>query len=100
MRPGNHGFGAYHGAEIPYVFGTGATWLPAEPADHALSETIMRYWVNFAKTGNPNGVGLPTWPRWPAQVDDLASVPVMHLGTTVHSAPLPDLALCPMIAPR
>ena len=98
VRPGNHGFGAYHGAEIPYVFGTGATWMPAEPADHALSDTVMRYWVNFAKTGNPNGPGLPVWPRWPALVDDPATVPAMHLGTTVHSGPLADLALCPMIA--
>jgi len=98
VRPGNHGFGAYHGAEIPYVFGTGAAWLPAEPADRALSDTVMRYWVNFARTGNPNGPGLPDWPRWPAHVDDMAGVPVMHLGATVHSAPVADLALCPMIA--
>lgn len=98
VRPGNHGFGAYHGAEIPYVFGTGAAWLPADPADHALSDTMMRYWVNFARTGNPNGAGLPNWPRWPAGADDIASVPVMHLGTAAHVGPLADLALCPMIA--
>ncbi|WP_420381720.1 carboxylesterase/lipase family protein [Novosphingobium sp.] len=98
VRPGNHGFGAYHGAEIPYVFGTGAAWLPADGADRALSDKVMRYWVNFARTGNPNGPGLPSWPRWPAQADDIATVPVMHLGTAVHAAPLADLALCPLVA--
>jgi len=96
VRPGHHGFGAYHGAEIPYVFGTGAAWLPAEPVDRALSDTVMRYWVNFARGGDPNGPGLPHWPRWTAQTGDLTAVPVMHLGATVHSAPLADLALCPL----
>ena len=97
VRPGHHGFGAYHGAEIPYVFGTGAAWLPSEPVDRALSDAIMRYWVNFAKTGDPNGAGLPVWPRWPAATADPAQIPVMHLGATVHAAPIADLALCPLI---
>jgi len=96
VRPGHHGFGAYHGAEIPYVFGTGATWLPAEPVDRALSETIMRYWVNFARSGDPNGPGLPHWPRWAPGAP--AAEPMMHFGTTVHVAPSADLALCPLLA--
>jgi len=96
VRPGHHGFGAYHGAEIPYVFGTGASWLPAEPADHALADTMMRYWVNFAGGGDPNGPGLPHWPRWAAGTED--AVPMMHFGTVVHVAPAADLALCPLIA--
>lgn len=98
VRPGHHGFGAYHGAEIPYVFGTSAAWLPAEPADRALSQTMMRYWVNFATSGDPNGPGLPHWPRWPAHAADATTVPMMHFGTHTHPAPSPDLALCPLLA--
>jgi para-nitrobenzyl esterase len=98
VRPGHHGFGAYHGAEIPYVFGTGAAWLPADPSDRALSDMMMRYWVNFARGGDPNGPGLPHWPRWSAAVDDAATVPMLHFGTTVRTAPAADLALCPFVS--
>jgi len=96
VRPGHHGFGAYHGAEIPYVFGTGAAWLPADSADRALSDTMMRYWINFAKTGDPDGPGLPHWPRWAADPDEGAAM--IHFGTTVHVGPAADLALCPLLA--
>lgn len=97
VRPGNHGFGAYHGAEIPYVFGTTPTWMPADPADRALSDMVMRYWINFAAKGDPNGPGLPAWPRWPAGKADPAKVPMMHFDKASHMAPSPDLALCGLI---
>lgn len=53
--------GAFHGADIPYVFQTPLRGLALEERDMALSETIQRYWVNFATTGDPNGEGLPVW---------------------------------------
>jgi len=37
---------------------------PFEPADRALAKLMSGYWVNFIKTGNPNGAGLPEWPKY------------------------------------
>jgi para-nitrobenzyl esterase len=60
---GQRALGAFHGLEIPFVFGTFAAWnwLPFEPVDHRISEIMQSYWTNFAKTGNPNGATLPGW---------------------------------------
>ncbi len=55
-------YGAFHSAEIPYVFGTLNSSEGYGATDFALSERMMDYWVNFAKTGDPNGAGLPLWP--------------------------------------
>jgi para-nitrobenzyl esterase len=59
-KPGNSG--ARHTAEIRYVFGTlASSWRPWRKGDWQLSQLMIRYWTNFAKTGNPNGEGLPQW---------------------------------------
>jgi para-nitrobenzyl esterase len=61
--------GAPHGAEVPYVFATlGASQGPfptpiPTPEDQAVARAVNTYWTNFAKTGDPNGPGLPKWPR-------------------------------------
>jgi para-nitrobenzyl esterase len=65
--------GAPHGGEIAYVFGTLAGGRGGAPTaeDLAVSKMAQSYWVNFAKTGDPNGAGLPTWPRHAAGKDQI-----------------------------
>ena len=78
-----HELGAYHSAEIEYVFDN----LDTRPylwtdADRKLADMMSSYWVNFAKTGNPNGPRLPSWPATDAEHDVLVefgdSVEVRH----------------------
>jgi para-nitrobenzyl esterase len=74
---------AFHSDEIEYVFGTldtraGAVW---RPEDRALSDQMMNYWTNFARTGDPNGPGLPPWPKY----DSTGTL--IHLDSTITSGP-------------
>ena len=73
---------AFHSAEIEYVFSMlphRETPWPAE--DRKISELMSTYWANFAKTGDPNGPGLP---KWPVYSDDGA---VMHFNAVSKASP-------------
>ena len=78
--------GAFHSAELAYVFGTQASiQRPWTERDQALAEQMQQYWTNFAKTGDPNGAGLPAWPRF-----DAAQPEVMQLGDATQPIPVLD----------
>jgi para-nitrobenzyl esterase len=68
--------GAFHSAEVRYVFGLTDAGAPWSPADQQLSEQMQSYWVNFARSGDPNGPALPRWPAYSAA----GEWPVMHLN--------------------
>jgi para-nitrobenzyl esterase len=57
-----------HGTEIVSVFGTpldgGTAYASMTSPQKSLSQSMQKYWTNFARTGNPNGAGLPNWPRY------------------------------------
>ena len=77
--------GAFHSDDIEYIFGTldSRVDVTLRPEDRTLSDQMTSYWTNFARTGNPNDPGLPSWP--PYKPTDFQ---VMHLNAT--SAATPD----------
>lgn len=92
--PGGEKLGAYHGTEIPYVFGTHDDWLPVESVDEQLTDAVMDYWVQFARTGDPNIAGHPQWP-----VHTAAKPDVLELGEHVRVIPPVEAALCLWLGP-
>lgn len=73
------GWGASHFAELWYVFDhlNQAPWRWS-PGDRALARDVSAYWSNFARSGDPNGRGLPAWPTFTD-----ASARVLYLGDPV-----------------
>lgn len=77
--------GAAHSAEIQYAMGNlpldkRYTW---EADDYKVSEIMQAYFVNFIKTGNPNGPGLPNWPAYTNE----AGFQRMRLDVTSRAEP-------------
>ena len=83
--------GANHAAEIPFVFrnlgGVGGMGTDADnPDDKAMSDLVSAYWINFARTGDPNSPELPPWPAF-TESDQKA----MHFDKTPSAREYPNL---------
>ena len=60
MREGFDAIGAYHGAELPYVFDTHDAWLPTSDVDLKITAALVDYWLAFVTTGRPDELAPPT----------------------------------------
>jgi para-nitrobenzyl esterase len=64
-KPDFPNYGAFHTSEVPYALHTLHTWKrPWQAHDLAVEKLMSSYWINFIKTGNPNGEGLPDWKKY------------------------------------
>jgi len=80
---------ANHAGELPYAYGN--LWRNAskyDEEDQKLSDIMMDYWVNFVRTGDPNGDGLPEWNEYAEDTDM-----VLELGDTISMIENPYLDL-------
>lgn len=89
------GWGAWHGRDVPYVFGHLNALQHGETpsaSDKVISDAMATYWTNFAKYGNPNGPGEPHWPAFSEKNPDVmvfAGTP--HIGSVDNVAGLKTL---------
>jgi len=79
-------WGGAHAGELSYVFGNFPEAMRPSPADRTLSDQIISYWTNFAKTGDPNANGLPQWPAFTN-----TNAQVMNLNDSSKAIPIPNL---------
>lgn len=82
-KPGLPNYGAFHTAEVPFAYHNLNRWKrPWTSTDLKVEEIMSSYWANFARTGNPNGSGLPEWKPY-----DKETGHVQQLDRTVISKP-------------
>ena len=95
VRPGKMAasMGAYHGAELPYVFDTHDDWLPTDETDRALTTLMQHYWANFIKTGNPNSSMAVPWPPYQTSTEQ-----VLRLDANSDAGQPASAAVCRALA--
>ncbi|MCF0074381.1 carboxylesterase family protein [Dyadobacter sp. CY261] len=82
-------YGAFHTGEVAYAYDNlrfiDRSLRPLNETDDQLANLMSAYWVNFVKTGNPNGTGLPQWPAFNPNAPQ-----IMLLGDEVKAGPLTE----------
>jgi para-nitrobenzyl esterase len=58
------GLGAFHSAELPFVFGNDSGLAVTQASEKPLVDLVQGYWTRFAKTSDPNGGAAATWPQF------------------------------------
>ena len=77
-----------HAGELGLTFGQlGGFGGPANPSDEALSRLVMQYWINFIKTGDPNGGYLPLWPVYTEGTETVMNFRDGAFLTGIHNLP-------------
>ncbi len=77
-------YGAFHTGEMPYVFDNlKMLERPWTDVDRSVAKSMSSYWVNFVKTGDPNGEGVPEWLPYSSDVKE-----VMRIGKDVGMMPI------------
>ena len=79
-------YGSYHGMELLYLFNNWENTLLGggiffQPQDDSLQNVLLNYWVNFARTGNPNAKGMENWPQYSASEDCYLEINATPIGT-------------------
>jgi para-nitrobenzyl esterase len=69
--------GAHHTSELQYLFTMASTLTTAQ---QSLSDTMVRYWANFAKNGDPNGTGVPAWAAYTQTNDSFQGLDITAGG--------------------
>lgn len=74
-KPGFPNYGVFHTSEVPYTLHTLHLWnRPWQKKDKEVEQMMSAYWINFAKTGNPNGKGLPQWSKYNPKLANILEV--------------------------
>lgn len=74
-KPGFPNYGAFHTSEVPYALHTLHLWnRPWQKQDYDMQEMMSSYWIQFIKTGNPNGKDLPKWASYNKATGDILAI--------------------------